>query len=597
MASECEGAATAAAVPYTLLGLLLQGDRSTAAAASDGACAVSGLGGFGFVRAYVERATNAVLWAGLVAVTALLLRRLGRLARLWAEGSRIPGPPCTSFCGHSKLIPVGANLTGYLPKLHEKYGPIVRLWLGPTQLLVSVTDLALIKEVLTKAEDKLPLTGSAFRLAFGNSSLFAPSFDKVQRKRESLENHLNSKLHGRSSAISLKVVNHVLERVDSITASGLVDCREMSQHMAFYVIGATLFGDSFLAWSNAAIYEEILMMIAKDASFWASYNVPPIWKRGFLKYRQLCSRLKCLTRDILQQCGKKYKLLEQIDQSSTSRRTRDEAVEDSSFIIDDILAEGMLLEEIDEYLISKDEPCGNIMGMMFHGCLTTSGLINSILTSLAMNPEIQDKIFSEIVEVNKRDSEPHLFDIQKMRFLLATVYESARLLSAGSLLQRCSLKHDLKLRTSITIPAGAILVVPVQLVQMDVSIWGKDACQFNPLRFLSKSIEHESTASGWEDDSVPKTALSGASQHDSEESCISPCLPRAISGFLPFGAGQRACVGQKFALLGISTLLASLLQVYEIRLHTVQENDVVPMRNEVVYQRFPSQKIQFVKRS
>lgn len=32
-------------------------------------------------------------------------------------------------------------------------------------------------------------------------------------------------------------------------------------------------------------------------------------------------------------------------------------------------------------------------------------------------------------------------NVDKMVLLLATIYESARLVSAGSLLQRCSLKH------------------------------------------------------------------------------------------------------------------------------------------------------------
>lgn len=56
---------------------------------------------------------------------------------------------------------------------------MVRLWLGPSQLLISVKDPKLIKEVLEKAEDKLPLIGRVFRLAFGHSTLFASSFEKV----------------------------------------------------------------------------------------------------------------------------------------------------------------------------------------------------------------------------------------------------------------------------------------------------------------------------------------------------------------------------------------------------------------------------------
>jgi hypothetical protein len=82
------------------------------------------------------------------------------------------------FLGVSKCF-----LSFWLPELlsvsHKKYGSVIKLWLGPTQLLVSIKDPALIKEMLLKAEDKLPLTGKAFRMAFGPSSLFVSSFDQV----------------------------------------------------------------------------------------------------------------------------------------------------------------------------------------------------------------------------------------------------------------------------------------------------------------------------------------------------------------------------------------------------------------------------------
>lgn len=41
--------------------------------------------------------------------------------------------------------------------------------------------------------------------------------------------------------------------------------------------------------------------------------------------------------------------------------------------------------------------------------------------------------------------------VGKMLLLLATVYESARLLPAGALLQRCSLKHGEPLHSSLVI--------------------------------------------------------------------------------------------------------------------------------------------------
>ena len=40
--------------------------------------------------------------------------------------------------------------------------------------------------------------------------------------------------------------------------------------------------------------------------------------------------------------------------------------------------------------------------------------------------------------------------------------------------------------------------------------------------------------------------------------------PNENAAFLPFGCGTRACLGQKFAILGVATLFASLLEYYEV---------------------------------
>jgi cytochrome P450 len=47
----------------------------------------------------------------------------------------------------------------------------------------------------------------------------------------------------------------------------------------------------------------------------------------------------------------------------------------------------------------------------------------------------------------------------------------------------------LTIGTGITVPAGAVLVVPLHLVQMHNTLWGNDAGQFNPWRFLKKDID------------------------------------------------------------------------------------------------------------
>lgn len=55
------------------------------------------------------------------------------------------------------------------------------------------------------------------------------------------------------------------------------------------------------------------------------------------------------------------------------------------------------------------------------------------------------------------------------------------------------LVSDLRFATGVTVPAGAVLVVPVQLVQKDAFNWGKDASAFNPYRFLSNITKGSGT--------------------------------------------------------------------------------------------------------
>ncbi|KAG7945943.1 hypothetical protein I3843_14G012900 [Carya illinoinensis] len=534
---------------------------------------------------------NAFLWVSLIAVTALLLRKVVKVFRTWAQARKIPGPPCPSLYGHSKLIS-RENLTEVLSVLHKKYGSIVKLWLGPTQLLVSMNDPELIKEMLLKAEDKLPLTGRAFRLAFGPSSLFVSSFEKVQRRRESLATELNGRLIERAPVIPTKVVDCIMERVNKFMAEGNLDCKLVSQHMAFTLLGSTLFGDTFLAWSKATVYEELLMMIAKDACFWASYSVTPYWKQGFWRYQRLCTKLKFLTQDIVQQCRKNYKFFLQKDENLHNENANKgmESASGAPSCSGVEMPDNLFLHELNGHLGAREEPCGNIMGVMFHGCLTTAGLIDNLLVRLVTHPRLQDKIYAEIIIARNGSMKQDQQCVDKMHLLLATVYESARLLPSGPLLQRCSLKHDISLKTGVTIPAGAVMVVPVQLVQMDDSSWGQDASEFNPYRFLSKAENRSDLVLDQCRGNTEKRVHPGDSSSILND-------PNNNVAFLPFGSGTRACVGQKFVIQGVATLFASLLEQYEIRLQSGSKGESEPTMNDTIFQLLPSPEIVFVRRN
>ncbi|XP_034582396.1 uncharacterized protein [Setaria viridis] len=566
--SSCD----ATAVPFTLLGALL-----TAGPAAWPVCVG---GGRAFLRDYAQRGTNALLWAGLLAVTWVLLLRVAALLRLWVLGSRIPGPHALlADPGLAAVLRTGGDVTGFLSKLHGSYGSVVRLWAGPSQLLVSVRDPTLVKEVLTKAEDKLPLTGRTYNLACGRLGLFVSSSEKVKSTRESLKIFLNEKLTIGVGRSSFKVIDAVMDRIDSIMSKDFLDCRSFSQHMSFNIIGGTLFGDAFFNWSDAVTYEELLMMVAKDGCFWASYAVCPFWKPSYRRYRTLCAKLKTLTEGIIRKSRDQNSSLHHFDQRSYLK-SEGMIKGLNRGVLGEMMAGHCLHGAAEGSLSSEEEICGNIIGLMLHGISASANLIGNILTRFILFPKLQDQIHAEIVAVCDESSELEVDDVLRMQLLLATVYESARLLPAGPLLQRCSLKHDLTLGLGITVPAGAILVVPLHLVHMDASVWGNDAGQFNPHRFLKKDVDLGD--------------ILAAPRGSNGMNLFTECAKS--ESFLPFGSGSRACVGQKFAIIAISMLIASLLRNYEVQTHPSLCKEMEPEVHSSHVHHLPNPKIILTKR-
>jgi len=195
--------------------------------------------------------------------------------------------------------------------------------------------------------------------------------------------------------IPVKVVDCVLERVESIMSQGILDCRSISQHISFYILGVALFEETFLTWSDKTLYEELLLMISKDACFWASYKFPPFWRKEYWRYQFLCTKLKCLTQDIIQKYGYNCRLSTEIDQNTYKQMKNigKQAGNDTALFFGNMLSgNNSLQEEKKRPLVSDEEPFGDTLGVMFHGYLTITNLVCNILTRLALYPELQMKV-------------------------------------------------------------------------------------------------------------------------------------------------------------------------------------------------------------
>ncbi|XVE99238.1 hypothetical protein REPUB_Repub03eG0180500 [Reevesia pubescens] len=144
------------------------------------------------------------------------------------------------------------------------------------------------------------------------------------------------------------------------------------------------------------------------------------------------------------------------------------------------------------------------------------------LMLLALNPEWQNRVRAEIVEICKGEL-PDADMITKMKTLTMAINETLRLYSPALAILREALQ-DIKLG-GIDVPRGVNVLILKTILHQDPKIWGPDADKFNPERFAN--------------------GITGACK-----------LPHV---YVPFGTGPHICPGQHFAMAELKILLSLIL--------------------------------------
>ncbi|KAJ7975732.1 Cytochrome P450 [Quillaja saponaria] len=201
---------------------------------------------------------------------------------------------------------------------------------------------------------------------------------------------------------------------------------------------------------------------------------------------------------------------------------------------------GMLLNEMQKKKISGNNGFGlNLQLIMdqcktlfFAGHETTAILLTWTVMLLATNPIWQQKVRAEVMTLlfnNAQTQNPSVDQLSKLTLLQMVINESMRLYPPASVLPRMAFE-DMKLG-DLHIPKGLSIWIPVLAIHHSEELWGKDANEFNPERFASKSF--------------------------------------TPGRFMPFAAGPRNCVGQAFAMMEAKLILAMLISKFSF---TISEN-------------------------
>lgn len=182
---------------------------------------------------------------------------------------------------------------------------------------------------------------------------------------------------------------------------------------------------------------------------------------------------------------------------------------------------------------TPDEIKDEISSMIAAGGDTTSHALSFLVVVLAMYPDIQDKVFQEMVttdELNEGDGlEINMEMCSKMTYTDKVIKESFRLFPPAVIVARQT-TGDVKLKTrGLVVPKGVNIIIGLSMLHRDKKFWGPDAEKFDPENFSKENI---------------------AKRHPN-------C-------YVPFSGGQRNCVGQKFTNLTVKVFLYKLLRAYRL---------------------------------
>ncbi|EDS33874.1 cytochrome P450 4C1 [Culex quinquefasciatus] len=166
---------------------------------------------------------------------------------------------------------------------------------------------------------------------------------------------------------------------------------------------------------------------------------------------------------------------------------------------------------------------------MFEGHDTTTSGISFTIFQLAKHPDVQERVYDEVVSILGKDStnkELTFQMLQDFRYLESVIKEAMRLFPPVPFIGR-KLVDDIEMNGT-TIKAGQDFLVPIYAIHRNPKVY-PDPERFDPERFSD-------------------TAESRRGPYD----------------YIPFSAGSRNCIGQRYAMMEMKTTLIKLIHNYKI---------------------------------
>ncbi|XP_018355895.1 PREDICTED: cytochrome P450 4C1-like [Trachymyrmex septentrionalis] len=236
--------------------------------------------------------------------------------------------------------------------------------------------------------------------------------------------------------------------------------------------------------------------------------------------------------DILHGFTKEVINKRKIERQSQSGHTEFEN-EDNEFNIDKCKRQAFLDLLLDQNAkadtpLTDDELRAQVDTFMFAGHDTTAVAITWTLFLLGNNLEHQAKVHEELEKVFGDSETPaSVKELSKLKYLDRVIKETLRIFPIAPVISR-ELTEDVKIDNYI-LPKGVMVSLSILLTHRNPAVW-LDPLKFDPDRFLPENSKN-----------------------------------RNPYAYVPFSAGPRNCIGQKFAQLEEKIVLTAILRKWRVK--------------------------------
>lgn len=467
------------------------------------------------------------------------------IEQVYGGAPSIDGAPIAE--GEAKGMLEGSLFLG-LQTYYEKYGGVFKLLFGPKSFLV-VSDPTVVKHLLkdnAKAYDK-GILAEILEPIMGKGLIPAdPETWKVRRR--AIVPGFHKAWYNTMVKTFIKCNEPLVDKLENAANSGEVLNMETEFcSVALDIIGKAVFNYEFGSVTKESPVIEAVYSTLKEAEHRSITPLPywnfPLANTLIPRLRKFNADLKILD-DVLDELIVKA-LAEQTEASVEELENRDyDSMENPSLL--------KFLVDIRGEESTSTQLRDDLMTMLIAGHETTAAVLTWALFELAQKPDVMNKAQEELDSV-LGDRVPTFDDIPKLQYIRLIVSESLRMYPEPPLLIRRALEDDVLPQGGTSneggfpILRGTDIFIALYNIHRSEEFW-ENPNDFNPDRFLKEFRNPKRP--DWEGYKPQMTTMYPNEVHSD-------------FAYLPFGGGNRKCVGDQFACMEAVITLAMVLKKYD----------------------------------